>query len=163
MLRDPRDVFVSWYPFLVDFIGMHGITMEEFAEIFFSGWSISSDCVKYYLDYWNRRHDPNIMIVKYEETKKDPINTIKRLAKFLEKDISDAKIAELIEFTSIENMRKNGAFNLDNLLKTFNPNAKTSGFIRKGKIGSWKEELSPELQKRFEEYMKPLAEAGLTF
>ena len=167
-MRDPRDVFTSLYPFMCKFMLMKDVTREEFAEVFLSGYCPFGDCVQYFLNWWKRRDDPNVLIVKYEELKKDPARMIRTIADYMGKDITDEAVKAIVDFTSVENMRKNGAYNLDKMNGTeYKGEAaeKTmeGGFIRTGKSGAYKEEMSAELQKRFEEYMKPLAAAGIFF
>jgi len=161
-IRNPKDVFCSLYPFISNFQAMTNVSQEEFAKVYMSGYCPLADIVEWYLSWWNRRNDPNVFIVTYEETKNDPVNTVKRLAKFLNKEVSEEKIKQIIEFTSVENMRKIGAFELDKLMLAVNHEVKES-FIRKGKVGSWKEDLSPELNAKMDKYIQPLIDAGIKF
>ena len=43
----------------------------------FGGW------LGHVLEWWEHRDEPNILFIKYEELKKEPHNTIKRIAEFI--------------------------------------------------------------------------------
>ena len=77
------------------------------------------------------------------------------MAKYFGKtDLSDEQIDQIIDFCSIEKLKKNPS--TDTKLKSFN--GKEFMFYRKGKIGDWKnhltDEMSKEIDKLVEEKLK---------
>lgn len=81
---------------------------------------------------------------------------IKKTAKFLNRTITNEQIIELSEHLKFSKMRTNPAVNLEHILKEKgadenNPDVK---FIRKGKIGDWKNYMSADLSQKFDNWMQ---------
>lgn len=75
----------------------------------------------------------------------DLSEVICRVATFLDKQLTKDQINKLLEWLGLETMRKNPALNHNDLYKE-------SGFIRKGKVGTYKEEMSKEWIEKFENW-----------
>jgi len=75
------------------------------------------------------------------------IESIKKVATFLDKTYNNEQIAELTEHLNIENFRKNSMVNQPA------PSIKPESFIWQGKTGSWKEIFTPDLEKIFNEWI----------
>ena len=69
------------------------------------------------LSYWNRRHQDNILIVHYEEMQQDLSSVVRKVGKFLDKELSDDDVFKLCDHVSIDNMRKNPMCNFEERLK----------------------------------------------
>ena len=65
----------------------------------------------------------------------DRRGTIQKIADFLGKSLTDEDIDKILEHTSIENMRKNGAVNMSYIEKHRDTDSSEGGFINKG---NWK-------------------------
>lgn len=68
---------------------------------------------------------------------------IRQVASFLDKSLDAAQVTTLIKRLDFDSMKNNPAVNHDNLYKK-------SGFMRKGKVGGFKEELSADMIRRFD-------------
>ena len=92
--------------------------------------------------------------------KADMASVVVDAAKFLGKNYTQQQINELCEHLSVNSMRANPSCNNDSLVelaKSLNKNGKSAGdfkFIRKGQVGSFKEEFSIETEKKFEVFMQ---------
>ncbi|EFN70478.1 Sulfotransferase 1A1, partial [Camponotus floridanus] len=73
---------------------------------------------------------------------------IKKVATFCGKTYNNEQIAKLTEHLNIENFRKNSMVN-----EPVPNRIKPELFMRQGKTGSWKEIFTPELEKRFNEWI----------
>jgi len=73
---------------------------------------------------------------------------IKKVATFFGKTYNSEQIVKLTEHLNIENFRKNSMVNQP-VLDQIKPEL----FIRQGKTGNWKEIFTPELEKRFNEWI----------
>lgn len=103
------------------------------------------------LPFWKRRKDPNILFLKYEELKADLPAAIRKTAKFLEKELTEAQIEKLAAHLSFESMKNNPAVNYDWLVKMSNWLTRdNNSFMRKGKVGGYKEVMTPEMIERFD-------------
>lgn len=144
------------------------ITFETFCDLFIKNALPLGSVWDHYLGFWNKRHEDNILILKYEDMKKDFPKTLRQLAQFLEKDITDKDIEEMREFLSVQKMRDNKGCNLECVVDFWKgPDYyKKSGehFIRKGIVGDWKNVMSPELAARFDKWIEEnTAGTGLSF
>ena len=61
--------------------------------------------------YWDKRDEPNIMFITYEEMKRDLPKVIRNVSLFLGKPVADKDIPALAEFLSFGNMSKNPSLN----------------------------------------------------
>ncbi|XP_059490214.1 sulfotransferase 4A1-like [Neocloeon triangulifer] len=90
---------------------------------------------------WELREEKNLLFLFYEDLVDDLPGCIKKVSDFLGKKMTADDVHRLANHLHIDNFRKNPSTNLDaeNL-----PGLRVQGeqdFIRKGKNGSWKEEL----------------------
>ena len=84
---------------------------------------------------------------------KNPVEEFKSLAKYLEVELSDEKIIELIEFTSFKNMKSYIKFT--DTPENRSPNFKESmEFFRKGQIGDWKNYFTDDMIKKLKEIVE---------
>jgi len=73
------------------------------------------------------------LIIKYEDLKEDALREVKRICEFLNIKRDDDSLTESIEIQSFESKKKK-------LLER--NNIRNANFLRKGKSGEWKKELS---------------------
>lgn len=108
------------------------------------------------LAFWNMRHEPNVLFLKYEDMKKDLASTILICAKFLGVDnrISETDVAQMCDHLNFDRMQKNPAVNIESYVPLIGDKDKNVQFIRKGQIGDWKNYMSSELSARFDEWTK---------
>ena len=81
---------------------------------------------------------------------------IKKTAKFLNKNVTNEQIEQLKEHLKFSKMAANPAVNLEQFIVPKNgtkndPNIK---FIRKGQIGDWKNYMSEDLERKFDEWIE---------
>ncbi|GAB6033126.1 hypothetical protein CHUAL_012736 [Chamberlinius hualienensis] len=109
------------------------------------------------------QHLPNIHIIKYEEMQKDVVGEIRRLAKFLEVD--DAAADKVAAKCSFNQMAQNPNSHHGQWTQLKNFAAKSDfGFMRKGKVGDWKNHFDEETNKKFDNWLaESLANSDLAF
>lgn len=118
------------------------------------------------LAFWEKRDDPNILFLKYEDMKKDLPSTIHKCAKFLgvADCITQEDVMRMCDHLNFDRMQKNPAVNIESYLNFNRDNEKGPQFIRKGQIGDWKNYMSNELSDRFDEWTRiNTADTGLEF
>ncbi|XP_072745736.1 uncharacterized protein [Anoplolepis gracilipes] len=148
--RNPRNVVVSWYFFIKDIkqVQYQG-TFEQLCNDFMNDHSWWAPYWEHVKTAWAIRHKPNILFLFYEDLTKSLAENIKNIAAFFGKTYNDEQIVKLAEHLNIENFRKNPMVNQPAPGQQINPKS----FIRQGKADSWKELFTPELEKRFNEWV----------
>ncbi|XP_063699747.1 luciferin sulfotransferase-like [Culicoides brevitarsis] len=154
--RHPKDTAISFYHYYKLIYQYEG-TKDDFLSLFLDGLIEFGPQVTHIYDFWRMRNEPNILFLTYEETKRDLEAVLKKVANFLDKKLSEEQIEELKEHLHIDSMRKNTnvipvkeSVNLENLgLETYQKN-----FFRRGEAGSYKDEMSEEMSKKFDALIK---------
>jgi Sulfotransferase domain len=155
VVRDPRAVLLSYYHHCVHDSRDTNWKLDSFIDEM-----IDFGCIERlepYIIRWDKqvsdwldraRHQP-VKIVKYEDMKKDRRKVLEGVAVFAGIACVEQDIAQAVNRSSFENMRKEE--------ETYGaePYSGTKGeggfFMRRGKVDSWKEELSPEAKTRIED------------
>lgn len=163
--RNPKDLCVSYYHYCML---VHGLvaSFEEFCEIFLTDKAPIGPVWPHMLDFWHKRHDPNVLFLKYEEMKKDLASTIYKCARFLGVDdsITNEDVSQMCDHLNFDRMQKNPAVNIESYLNFNRDSEKGVQFIRKGQIGDWKNYMSNDLSARFDEWTKKHTDGtGLDF
>jgi hypothetical protein len=157
--RNPKDVAVSYYHHYCNIEGYEG-TQEDFTEAFLYEKLMYAPFIDHVLDFWNLRDEPNVLFLFYEDMKRNLDQVVKKAIKFLGKNYTQTQIDELCNHLSIDSMRANPSCNNDLLVakaKTLNKKPTMNGnyrFIRKGEVGSFKEEFTKETDMKFESFMQ---------
>jgi aryl sulfotransferase len=85
--------------------------------------------------FWAARHEPNMLLVHYNDLKADRGGEIGRIAKFLEVDIPPATMAQIVEAAGFEEMKKAGEQLLPDAGMIWVGGSQT--FLHKGTNGRW--------------------------
>lgn len=132
-------------------------TFEEFCNLFLNDKAVCGSIWSHMLAFWNRRNDPNILFLKYEDMKRDLRNTIYQCADFLgvSDKLNDEEVSRMCDHLNFDKMQRNQAVNLEPIYNpTGEENDKNSAkFIRKGQIGDWKNYMTREMSERFDEWI----------
>ena len=114
---------------------------------------------------WEQRHHPNLLFIFYEDMKRDLGSVIDQVSQFLDCSLTKEKKEQLIEHLDIKNFRNNPAVNGETG-KTIGLMNNSGNFIRKGKVGGWKEEFEnfPEMEKQFDAWLsEELSKSNIEF
>ncbi|XP_044251860.2 luciferin sulfotransferase-like isoform X2 [Drosophila takahashii] len=142
--RNPKDVVVSTYHFFSD-IKYWKCSIDEFVDDFVADKTPFSSYWGHLVDFYRLRNEKNIFFVTYEEMKRDLKGVVRRLSRFLNfKDLTDNEMEKLLSHLSFENMKKSQFGNHKHFLKTFHETTDNFEFLRRGIIGSYKDELSAD-------------------
>jgi hypothetical protein len=156
VVRDPRDVAVSYFHYSKrkGFIG-EAATIEEFATAFLTGKINRFGTWYENVASWLAARDntQQMLLVRYEDLRKDTPGEVRRIAGFLKLDDSDITIARAVEHSSFERMRE-----LEAAAGTTLHLKKRADvpFVRKGVAGGWKQELPDSVRSQIEQAWAPL-------
>lgn len=144
LARDGRDVLVSFYHYLIT-RNNKSESFSEFFDKYMNG---------YYGQRWHENVEswivrgrtnlgPRILIVKFEDLKKDTFNTTKLVTNFIGIKTNSETIENAIQQSSIEQMRDIESQRKGNLSDV------NQSFYRGGRSGEWKEYLTGQQQQQF--------------
>ena len=136
---------------------------DEFFELFKQKQLFFGDWFDFNLSYWNNRSKYNFLLVKYEDLVKDFSGSVKKIADFLEVELTEEQIAIIAEHVHFDSMQKNDNINKSWMNKTILDQS-ISQYIRKGKVGDWKNHFTLEqLQYVDALYKEKMDGTGLDF
>lgn len=163
-LRNPKDTIVSFYhherlfkqhSYVGDF--------NSYFDLFMDNLSMWSSYFNYVTEVWERRRHPNMCLLFFEEMAQDQASSIRKVAKFLGKSLTDSQVDALVDHLDFNKMKVNPAVNKEEY-RQHSFNHKEGSFLRQGKVGGWKSYFSKEMNKRMDDVIqKYLTPIGLNF
>ena len=164
-LRNPKDTIVSYYHHerLIKLFGFCG-SFREYFDIFMDGLVAWGSYWEYNKEIWKRKDDPNVLLVFYEDMKRDLASCIHKVAKFLDKDITEEQVRLLENHLSFESMKNNPTVNLEFMREIGFNDIEGGRFMRKGEVGDWKNYFDDDMNQRIDAAVKEhFEDIGLTF
>ncbi|XP_007084115.1 sulfotransferase 6B1-like [Panthera pardus] len=153
IVRNPKDTAVSLFHYYRDNPNLPGIeTWAGFLELFLRGDVVYGSWFDHVLSWEEHKNDKNILIIFYEEMKKDLSKSIKKIINFLGINVSDSEINKITRKTSFSEMKNNAA------KENCDPNhticALTTNrnlVFRKGAVGDWINYFTSKQKRVFDE------------
>jgi len=172
--RDLKDATVSAWKFMIPLLGIpyEDIPLSTFGLL---GILEAEDHLKSLVDFWEHRHDDDILFFLFEEMRGDHENVVKKLAEFAEIELEDGELEEVIEQTSHKVMSNEDNWHRFAELDTAKHFAETVGFeyrpdlltgkVRKdgGVSGQGKQELPDWVKRKLDQLWKKVVTAKLGF
>ena len=115
--RNPRDCFVSFFNHikaLKGYAGSFDLCADAFLKDECVYWTPFMQNVK---SYWDKRHEPNIIFITYEDMKRDLPKVIREVSSFLGKPVAEKDIPVLADFISFENMKATPTMNKQGMVQ----------------------------------------------
>lgn len=108
------------------------------------------------LPFWSRRHQSNVLFLKYEDMKQNLPKVIRQVSGFLGHYLSNEQVQILDKHLSFASMKLNKAVNYEmvvELNKKFKLIEHNGAFMRSGTVGNYKAIMDPEIEKKFDEWI----------
>lgn len=138
--RDGRDCIVSAHKYAVDSLGYSKCRLtfltDRDAQIF----GFWHEHMEKALEYQNS-FPSRILMLRFEDLKQDPDSTIREIANFLGKRISDSRVSQIIQLTDLGLQKTQNADKQD---------VRMQNTLGTGAVGGWKEKLEPAETRIFE-------------
>ncbi|XP_023307674.1 sulfotransferase 1 family member D1-like [Lucilia cuprina] len=152
--RNVKDVIVSSFHFVKNLDMWRGDNFHDYVDDFLNNEIIYTHFWAHIVDFWKMRNESFIFFVTYEEMKRDLAGVLQRLCTFLERpQLTTEELEKTIKHLSFGNMKENKQTNLTYLLKDNMPGVKQDfQFMRRGIVGSFKDELTPELIAKIDKW-----------
>ena len=159
LVRDLRDVVLSCYATGLAPIVSKG-DFDSFLLSFLQGRALQMGSWQEHTRSWLESplvKNGNLMIVRYEDLRPNPEETILRLLRFLEVTPDLQSVRKAIEDNSLVKMRakEDRARNIgerSDLLPARKAPGEEGRFVRKGAVGGWRDKLSNTQQKLINQY-----------
>ena len=153
ILRNPKDTAVSYYYFYKSLTELNNYTgsWAEFLEMFMTGYVVHGRWHVQVLSWWQQRHSPHVLLITYEQLKREPYRVIRDIAAFLHNsnDALDTEtIQRIVDHTQFKAMKDNPSTNFSGIESLRLP------FMRKGEIGDWKNHFTVAQSKAFDDMIR---------
>eukprot|EP00930_Biecheleria_cincta_P004026 TRINITY_DN10492_c0_g1_i2.p1 TRINITY_DN10492_c0_g1~~TRINITY_DN10492_c0_g1_i2.p1 ORF type:complete len:367 (-),score=56.73 TRINITY_DN10492_c0_g1_i2:110-1210(-) len=165
--RNPKDAVVSLYHHTLDIphvFGYEGDFQHFTSKLFLPG-KCESGCFWKWHAEWERamaEEDSGIHWLSYEELKRDPANTVRKLANFLGIPITEEVLSKTIAGSSFSKMKTETEL-IDRDLEAKGIHVKPN-HMRQGEMGSWRSTLHGPLLEEFDAvHSAKTAEHGLAY
>lgn len=162
VIRDPKDTLVSVVHFENGFNKLlfdHTVPVNEWIAAFQTDRFIYQPWAELTDSWWTLRDRDNVLIMFYEDMKKDPETAVKQVAQFLEIELTRDQLSKVLEKSSFKYMKAND--------DKFAPPVGDAGrvpMVRSGRSGNSKELFSADVQRQIDEYcIRKLSELGSDF
>lgn len=150
IVRDPRDVAISYYYWMLKFNKFKG-DIDGFLDIFFNPKGIAYGSWDKHVEGWITKSyvtTHGFLLLKYEDLLVDAFNNFKKILIFLDIDVDDNKIKQVVRNNDFSGM-KNKEVNTSDNNSLFKSTSKAIPFIREGKKQQWRTMFDTNQNKRF--------------
>jgi hypothetical protein len=149
VVRDGRDVAVSYYHFYRDYLRFQG-SFDAFFDRFLAGRLQYGSWFKHVAGWRSHVGDPSVLVLAYEEVVRDREATARKLLEHLEVSADDARVRRAVAGTSFEAMKaKEPVFDHATALLVEHGVTPRS-FLRTGRTGAGEETLDATQERAFE-------------
>ncbi|UYV68926.1 hypothetical protein LAZ67_6001681 [Cordylochernes scorpioides] len=154
--RNPKDLVTSYYHHRKSMI-QNLINFDQFLNRYLSHELNYGDHIKHILEWYDHRHEQNILMLTYEQVLSDKKKAILEIAKFLDQEVMLLENPDILEkvmkYSSINECRK--VIQLQNIIKKMGNKSENIEeddfqFVRKGIVGDWENHFSKEQSERLD-------------
>jgi hypothetical protein len=147
--RDGKDVAVSYYHLYVSHMGYKG-SFAEFFDLFVRGRTAHGSWFRHVKGWWEHRHEPNVLFLRYEDLLGDLEGNLRRIAAFCGLDVPAERWPAIVERCGFAFMKRHEAQFDDLTGQLWEQGFRLNAFLRHGGAGGWREHLTPEQRARFD-------------
>jgi hypothetical protein len=150
-MRDPRDCCVSFYHHLMNMTDsardMAGHQRPASFTAHVDNWLGSAAWFRNVKSWWPYRDHEKVLLLRYKDLKRDLGEVVDQIAAFLDWELNPEQKAKVLEYSSFDWMKAHDekfSRQTESGVASFKPGR----FIRQGKVGAYKELITPALEKK---------------
>ncbi|KAK8405093.1 hypothetical protein O3P69_001583 [Scylla paramamosain] len=150
--RNPKDMTTSFWNFYSS-TNVHEFRgdIDSFARLIMNDGMIYCPYWPHVMAAWEKRHHPNLHFVFYEDLISDIMHELRKINEFLGAGLSEEKLEAIKRHISFSSMKSRAGTLPGN---PFKKEQDKTVFFRKGIVGDWKNNFSPELQEEMDQWIK---------
>ena len=115
--------------------------------MFLDGFVINGEWWKHVASWWKESNNPNLLILSFEDMKRNAEKEIWRIAEFLGCELDNDMVEKIKDNTTFKVMKENPSTNFAGLQTFKQP------FMRKGEVGNWKSYLTVAQNEMFDQVL----------
>ncbi|KAF5269609.1 hypothetical protein FQR65_LT05948 [Abscondita terminalis] len=153
--RNPKNAMLSYFHFskLYALMGYNG-DLEQYMNLFMEDSVTFSPYWSHVEEAWKLRHSENLLFMLYEDMSKDLRQSIKKVANFLEKKLTEEQLEKLDNHLQFDNFRNNPMVNYKCLEDVGIMKKHMGGFMRNRNVPPSKDNANAEMFKKFDEWVE---------
>jgi hypothetical protein len=168
--RDPKDALVSSYRFMEGwFFAPGSISIESWTREEFIPREPGTGYWHHLASWWEQRHNSQVLLLCYEEMKRDLAGSVRTIANFLAIPLDGELEAITLRHASLDFMLRHKDKFDDRMMRERSeqvaglPPGSDSAKVRRGEVGSHRNELSEEIRQALDEIWRNEIECKFGF
>lgn len=149
--RDPRDCCVSFYHHIMNMTetarAQAGMPVPESFERHVDQWLEFSAWYRNVKSWWPYHDHPKVLWLRYQDMKSDLSAILDQIADFLQWDVTTEQKARVLEYSSFDWMKAHDE-KFSSQGNDGKPVFKPGKFVRKGKVGGYRDLMTAEQEQR---------------
>jgi len=150
-VRDPRDCCVSFYHHLMNMTDsardMAGHQLPASFAAHVDTWLKFAAWFRNVKSWWPYRDHEKVLLLRYQDLKRDLGAGVDQIAAFLGWELTPEQKAKVLEYSSFDWMKAHDE-KFSGQTESGNSLFKPGRFIRQGKVGAYRDLITPELEKK---------------
>ncbi|KAE8577728.1 hypothetical protein XENTR_v10023028 [Xenopus tropicalis] len=162
--RNAKDVAVSYYHFYrMAIVHPEPGTWDEFLDSYINGKVCFGSWSAHVKGWWQKAKEWDVLYLFYEDMLEDPTREIRKVVKFMGKDLPEETVEKIASQTSFKAMKQNELSNYSMVPSSVMDHS-ISPFMRKGVCGDWKNQFTVAQNEKFDEYyQREMSDGALSF
>ncbi|XP_053550737.1 sulfotransferase 1C1 [Bombina bombina] len=162
--RNAKDSMVSYFHFQRMNKGLPDPgSWDSYFAAFLSGQVPWGSWFDHVISWWKAKDEHQILFIFYEDMIQDTRQEIRKVMRFLGKELSEEVLEKIYEHSSFKAMKDNPMANYSTI-PSFVMDHSVSPFMRKGIVGDWKKHFFVAQNEIFEEeYERRMKGTGVSF